>query len=302
MEKKENEIRKHLLIAIVIVVLGLSLTIASTGIPWTWATGLVEKVGTGLLTGGLVYGVLRYLTEDVVKHFTDEVMKQYAGVRLLGSKVEASSHLDSYYERAKEKIEVLGVSIGGFFTGAVTPEGLVEKIRKGCHVRLAFLHPDSVVLKLRAHDEGLEERFHIAGFSWVRDKIGEIHHILKTREDQWTHYKGSISIYLVQSLPYFSYFRADQTMVVGFYNRDARCNTAACIELPSSNKFFWTFAEDFASLCKKGNLQSQRVFAFVGGEQPVFEPEEELTIPVPEVGFLKAANDYFIQPQKKRRQ
>jgi len=111
---------------------------------------------------------------------------------------------------------------------------------------------------------------------------------------------GSVDVFMTQSLPYFSYFRADDALIVGFYNRDKQCNTAACIQIPRSNQFFGSFTEDFHGLCIRDSL-TEKIMSFEGGGQGACEPKDAILLQnvlegvMLKPGFLKSAKRHILE-------
>lgn len=210
-------------------------------------------------------------------------------VRCLGEKQEAGPDLDNYFEGAAWNLDVMGVSIAGFFSGSVSASSLHQKIRDHrCRVQLALLHPDSWGFKLRARDQDASERHHIEGFEKVRDQLRELHGLLGSQPNATLEkYNGSIDVYVLDSVPYYSYFRADNRLVVGFYNHTRQCNRAPCFEIPSTNgSLFKQFTDDFSGLLARHRGEAHRLLHFEAGVQSRLEPPDAPNVPVPEPGFL----------------
>ena len=245
------------------------------------------------MVGGISYGILKYLTDDIRQDIKAE-FHPYSPAKFLGAKRDANFKFQEYFKGARGKLDVIGITLSNFFIIDISPQTLIQKISNGCHVRLACLHPNSIILAFRALDGRQPEDYYIDCYRKFKDELDTIAKLLREGDKSLQNCPGKVEVFLLHSLPYFSYFRADNEMIAGFYNRDLACTISGCLEISKPNAYFDHFSNDFESAISQKN-GAQRILLFSGGNVPSYEWK---SMPLPEVGFTKMINDLSNQTRE----
>lgn len=259
-----NRRKWHILISVVVMLAGIILLLISQRMAdpsanLFWAA--IRDLGLALIVGAVPYALFKWIVGEVLVN----------AVRHMGSKRDAGPTFDRAVKRAKDRLDVIGLSLNDFFSGSTTPALLVEKLRAGCKIRLFVLDPDSKILDLRAADEG------ITG-SQIRQSI------LRKSEEKWQDLSrrlaaaapehelipGRLELLFYQSLPYFTVIRADKTTIFGLYNRNAACSTSAAFDVSHNPDLCVKFEEDLNYLAGS-NLITRKAIHFRGGPGAIFE-------------------------------
>lgn len=85
---------------------------------------------------------------------------------------------------------------------------VIEKVRKGVHIRIITIDPNSVFLSEYSRFEGNND---------IRDEILDLIRLVKNVNGKVNNGKGSISIKFYDTLPFLHYCRADNRIYVGPY-------------------------------------------------------------------------------------
>src|SRR3972149_1897347 len=253
----------HILIAVIILLVGIILlSVAERQIdpdaPVIWIA--LRDLGLALLVSAAPYALFKWIVSE----------SPTTTIRYLGTKREAGPRLDTLIMGAHNRIDVIGLSLNDLFSGSVTPRVLVDKLHQGCQIRLFALDPTSTILDLRAADEGISPmdlRKRI--FDEVDGKWRELNRLLEESSTDSSPIPGRLDLLLYASLPYFTVFRADETVILGLYNRNAACNTSAAFDISANTDLVRQFEEDLDYLAGS-NLVRRKAIHFRGGSGAVF--------------------------------
>ena len=210
--------RKYILIInLVVTVIGGGVVILSINLLESVMRILTEAIGTGLIATGLVNFFDKFFVEAQEETDIDIVSMRRARPdrAIYGLKYKA------------EKVDILGVSLADVLKeiSRDSRHEMVERVLKqSTRFRLLFIHPDSSFLIQRAAEDHISwDELHDRQVKSVEMAVKFYRLLLEAynREDKAdtlrTSNVGSVEICLINTCPYISLFRADNSMYWGLY-------------------------------------------------------------------------------------
>jgi len=222
----------YILINSILLLLGIIFILLS-GYEFNYIiTNLLRALGIGLVTASLVNSLMKQLEEKTIEEIV-----------LTNTKRIKHEKIYTEMRDKSEIVEVMSIALTGALDDYIQNKHLIEKIFTERHeVRLLFLNPSSPYVKQRAVEDGETEQELI---NKLIDSIDKSRTICKLLDDAYMKKNnfqkdkiGSFEIRLFDDCPYFTVFRADDTILWGLYTNYAPGSETSVLEVKKSSSLF----------------------------------------------------------------
>lgn len=211
---------------------GLYVIIGAIGIGLIWegvkvGEGLTSAVliglGCGFLPTAVITLILLVLLPDTSDRY--KALKKSGIIRIYNRRSRAAIRGK---QMPRNRLEFISFGLYHFRSEDGNDEKLVRRIRKGLHVKILTLHPDSVYV-------GAQQQFENSGDleSDIRELIQWVSEI---KREMGAGARGSIEIKLYDTLPLHFYCRADDKIWVGPYLPGKESNSVITYEFQAYSK------------------------------------------------------------------
>lgn len=229
------------------------------------ASQLVDSLGLALIVSGILnsfreVAVLRLESEESATEIAARVRQEMMnvlpatspGIKLVA---QVRRGYDGYYRwattTAPRELFFAGRSVLHRIDADFEKRGLqraesvlLRKLREGSTIRIMFLDPRSGLLPRLAHEEGQTEEQLLSD---IATSLGICHRLYHLVGAESFPAPAEMSIRVYDEVPYFSYHKDDQDVIVGFYFATALGSQSAAFSvLDEENRRF--FEEHFASI------------------------------------------------------
>lgn len=211
---------------------GLYVIIGAIGIGLIWegvkvgeglASAVLIGLGCGFLPTAVITLILLVLLPDTSDRY--KALKKSGIVRIYNRRSRAAIRGK---QMPRNRLEFISFGLYHFRSEDGNDEKLVRRIRKGLHVKILTLHPDSVYV-------GAQQQFENSGDleSDIRELIQWVSEI---KGEMGADARGSIEIKLYDTLPLHFYCRADDKIWVGPYLPGKESNSVITYEFQAYSK------------------------------------------------------------------
>ncbi len=167
---------------------------------------------------GAIAGYMVFERRNLLKNFDDIERAMTPPLELLGPRENLRDFYDEHFNEATKYVDIMALTSENLmnFYG----ERLLHKIMSGrCNIRIMILDPDpeSPLWELRIKDERDAGGPTIEGVTKQIEEAIDFYQGLQAKIPTGQKSLGSLTVKLHKSIPYFSYFRADDKISLGLY-------------------------------------------------------------------------------------
>jgi hypothetical protein len=173
------------------------------------------------------------------------------------SKVERALMTNYYIDKANQgsTIEIitltLQVALENYGEGR-----FLRWIQEGKQIRILVLSPFSMATKLRSREENSDENF-LA--NKIIQKVELLKNLYNTAGDLLEHknYAGSMEVRFYDGIPYFAYFRTENSMAIGLYYSHIAGLQSEVLLVDTKSSVYENMKAHFERLWNKGDKQER---------------------------------------------
>ena len=208
---------------VIIGAIGIGLILGGVKVGEGLTSAVLIGLGCGFLPTAVITLILLVLLPDTSDRY--KALKKSGIVRIYNRRSRAAIRGK---QMPRNRLEFISFGLYHFRSEDGNDEKLIRRIRKGLHVKILTLHPDSVYV-------GAQQQFENSGDleSDIRELIQWVSEI---KGEMGADARGSIEIKLYDTLPLHFYCRADDKIWVGPYLPGKESNSVITYEFQAYSK------------------------------------------------------------------
>jgi len=129
---------------------------------------------------------------------------------------------------------------------------ILKWVKGGKKFRILILYPFSMGAKLRSLEESDDESFLTKKINKQVLRLKDLYEMAR-KFDNFKHYNGSLEVRFYDGIPYFAYFRTENTMALGLYYSHIKGLQSEVVFLDKKTNVYKNMTNHFSVLWEKGD-------------------------------------------------